>query len=148
MTAHDQAAAVADGDGSPRALFLDNGREELDSDGRCAVWVHRVGQQLGRINQGIMPQWTLRLTRQPAACQSCRRRRDMRRLRTCGSVPSTVFSPSSKRSPASFTFAGRVRQDMENLLKLCEADWSVIETKAGDYRYRICVRRSPRSAKC
>ena len=54
MTAHNQTAAVADGDRRTPALFLDDGSEKLYLMGAMLVRVHRVGQQLGRINQGIM----------------------------------------------------------------------------------------------
>ena len=36
-----------------------------------------------------------------------------------------------------FHIRGRLYQDMENLVKLCGAEWPIIETKNGDYRYRI-----------
>ena len=42
-----------------------------------------------------------------------------------------------QKKPGEFHIRGRVRQDMDNLLKLCEAKWPIIETKDGDYRYRI-----------
>jgi hypothetical protein len=54
VSAHDQAAAIAHGDWSPPALFLDNGGKKLDLMGAVLIWVYRVGPELGRINQGIM----------------------------------------------------------------------------------------------
>lgn len=54
MPTHNQTAAVADGDRRAPALFLDDGSEKLDLMGAMLVRVDRVGQQLCRINQGIM----------------------------------------------------------------------------------------------
>ena len=42
-----------------------------------------------------------------------------------------------QKKPGEFHVRGRLRHDMENLLKLCGAEWPIIETKSGDYRYRI-----------
>ena len=42
-----------------------------------------------------------------------------------------------QKKPGEFHIRGRLRADMENLVKLCGADWTIIETKSGDYRYRI-----------
>ena len=39
-----------------------------------------------------------------------------------------------QKKPGEFHVRGRLRQDMENLLKLCGAEWPIIETKSGDYR--------------
>ncbi len=82
MTAHDQAAAVADGNGSPPALFLDDGREELNLMGAMLVRVDRVGRQFGRINQGIMGAVDFEAHACLPRVNLDRRRGDMRRLRT------------------------------------------------------------------
>ena len=42
-----------------------------------------------------------------------------------------------QKKPGEFHVRGRLRQDMDNLLKLCGVKWPIIETKDGDYRYRI-----------
>ena len=42
-----------------------------------------------------------------------------------------------QKNPGEFHIRGRLRADMDNLLKLCGAEWLIIETKSGDYRYRI-----------
>ena len=42
-----------------------------------------------------------------------------------------------QKQPGEFHVRGRLRQDMDNLVKLCGVKWPIIETKDGDYRYRI-----------
>ena len=42
-----------------------------------------------------------------------------------------------QKNPGEFHIRGRLPADMDNLVKLCGGDWPIIETKSGDYRYRI-----------
>ena len=42
-----------------------------------------------------------------------------------------------QKKPGEFHIRGRLHQDMENLVKLCGTEWPIIETRSGDYRYRI-----------
>lgn len=42
-----------------------------------------------------------------------------------------------QKKPGEFHVRGRLRKDMENLVKLLKAELPIIETKSGDYRYRI-----------
>lgn len=51
-----------------------------------------------------------------------------------------------QKIPGEFHIRGRLRGDMENLLKLCGAQWPIVETRDGDYRYRIVCGQAEVSA--
>ena len=42
-----------------------------------------------------------------------------------------------QKKPGEFHIRARAHQDLDNLVKLCGTKWQILETKSGDYRYRI-----------
>lgn len=42
-----------------------------------------------------------------------------------------------EKAPGVFHIRARMRRDLENLIRLCGADWDIAESPSTDYRYRV-----------